>query len=116
MDSRVASGAAFPSDTRAGFELGKRIAEKEIERTKDFMPKTKWDKKIPSGPGYWTGKNPMFPLAGLGKTVVLKSGSQFRPGPPPDFAKEMEELKNFKPTSQSSSGGTDICDCCNCNI
>ncbi len=45
----------------------------------------------------------MFPLAGLSKTVVLDSGSQFRPGPPPDFAKDMAELKNFKPTFRSTS-------------
>ena len=31
MSSRVAAGAAFPSDTRAGFELGKKIAEKEMD-------------------------------------------------------------------------------------
>jgi hypothetical protein len=29
MASRIAAGVAFPSDTRAGFELGKKIAEKE---------------------------------------------------------------------------------------
>ena len=40
----------------------------------------------------------MFPLAGFCKTVVLDSGSQFRPGPPPDYAKDMAELKNFKQT------------------
>lgn len=95
MISRIAAGVAFPSDTRAGFELGKRIAEKEIEHTKDFTPKTAWDGKIPEGPGLWKGKKPMFPLAGLCKTVVLDSSSQFRPGPPPDFAKEMENLKNL---------------------
>lgn len=98
MISRIAAGAAFPSDTRAGFELGKRIAEKEIEFTKDFTPKTAWEGKMPEGPGLWKGKKPMFPLAGLNKTVVLDSSSQFRPGSPPDFAKDMEELKNFKPT------------------
>jgi hypothetical protein len=43
----------------------------------------------------------MLPLAGLNKTVVLDSASQFRPGPPPDFAKEMEELKNYKQTFTS---------------
>jgi membrane-associated phospholipid phosphatase len=96
MASRVAAGTAFPSDTRAGFELGKKIAEKEIEHTKNFTPKTAWDRKMPDGPGTWKGKNPMLPLAGLNKTVVLENSSQFRPGPPPDFAKEMEELKNFK--------------------
>src|SRR2546423_1647397 len=103
MASRIASGAAFPSDTRAGFELGKRIAEKEIEQTKDFTPKTPWDRKMPDQAGVWKGKYAMFPQAGQMKTVVLSSGSQFRPGPPPDFAKEMAELKNFKQTFRSQA-------------
>ncbi len=103
MASRIAAGTAFPSDTRAGFELGKRIAEKEIEYTKDFVNKTAWDRKMPEGPGVWKGKNPMFPLAGHNRTVVLDSGSQFRPGPPPDFAKDMAELKNYKQTFRSMS-------------
>lgn len=103
MDTRIAAGAAFPRDTRAGFELGRRIAEKEIERTRDFISKRTWDGQIPQGPGYWKGKRPMFPLAGLNKTVVLSSGSQFRPGPPPDFAKDMAELKAFKQTFLSKA-------------
>ena len=103
MTSRIAAGVAFPSDTRAGFELGKRIAEKEIEATKDFITKKQWDGKMPQKPGIWTGKNPLMPLAGLSKTVALDSASQFRPGPPPDFAKEMEELKNFKQNFRSQA-------------
>lgn len=103
MASRVAAGVAFPSDTRAGFELGKQIAEKEIEHTKDFLNKSAWDGKMPDQPGLWSGKNPMFPTAGRSKTVALDSGSQFRPGPPPDFAKDMAELKKHKPTFRSMS-------------
>lgn len=103
MLSRIAAGAAFPSDTRAGYELGKRIAEKEIEYCKDFTNKTPWDRKMPTEAGVWKGKNPMFPLAGKNKTVVLTTASEFRPGPPPDFTKEMEELKNFKQTFRSMS-------------
>jgi membrane-associated phospholipid phosphatase len=103
MASRIAAGLAFPSDTRAGYELGKMIAEKEIERTKDFATKTIWDRKMPDQPGIWKGKNPMFPLASQNKTVVLDSSSQFRPGPPPDFAKDMAELKNFKQTFRSQA-------------
>lgn len=103
MDARIAAGVAFPSDTKAGFELGQRIAKEAIERTKDFAPKTAWDGKVPEGPGRWTGKKPMYPMAGKGKTVVLDSSSQFRPGPPPDFAKDMAELKAFKPTFRSMS-------------
>lgn len=102
MASRVAAGAVFPSDTRAGFELGKKIAEKEIEQTKDFITKTNWDGKIPDGPNRWKGKFAMFPTAGLNKTVVLESGSQLRPPPPPNFAKDMAEMKNFKRTLKSN--------------
>ena len=103
MASRIAAGVAFPSDTRAGFELGKRIALKEIEHTKDFVPKTAWDGKRPEGAGLWSGKKPMFVQGGKNKTVALDSSSQYRPGPPPDFAKDMAELKAFKPTFRSNA-------------
>jgi hypothetical protein len=103
MAARIAAGVAFPGDTRAGFELGKTIAQKEIERTKGFTPATAWNGKMPQGPGVWKGKRPMFPLAGTNKTVVLDSSSQFRPAPPPDFAKDMEEMKNFKQTFSTRS-------------
>ncbi len=101
--SRIAAGVAFPSDTKAGFELGKKIAEKEIEHTKDYVTKAQWDGKIPDRPGLWRGKFALYPTAGLNKTVVLESGSEFRPGPPPDFAKDMAELKNYKQTFRSLS-------------
>jgi membrane-associated phospholipid phosphatase len=101
MESRVAAGLAFPSDTRAGFELGKKIAEKEIAHTQGYLDKTPWDGKTPDKPGLWKGKFAMLPNAGKSKTFVLTSGNQFRPGPPPDFAKDMEELKNYKPTFNS---------------
>jgi hypothetical protein len=45
----------------------------------------------------------MVPLAGHNKTVVLDSASQLRPGPPPDYTKDMAELQNFKPTFSSMS-------------
>jgi membrane-associated phospholipid phosphatase len=103
MDSRIAAGVAFPGDTRAGFELGKKIAEKEIEFTKDLVTTAAWDGKIPDKPGLWKGKFAMFPTAGQNKTVVLESSSEFRPGPPPDFAKEMAEMKNYKQNFRSLS-------------
>jgi membrane-associated phospholipid phosphatase len=103
MASRIAAGVSFPSDTQAGFELGKKIAEKEIEFTKNYITTAQWDGKIPDKPGLWRGKYAMFPTAGLNKTVVLESGSEFRPAPPPDFAKDMAEMKNYKQTFQSRS-------------
>jgi membrane-associated phospholipid phosphatase len=101
MHSRIAAGVAYPSDTRAGFDLGKKIAEKEIEHTKDFIVGKKFDGKIPTGAELWNGTNPLLPTAGFNKTIVLDSASQFRPVPPPNFVKEMEELKNFKHTFHS---------------
>ncbi|HET9054323.1 MAG TPA: phosphatase PAP2 family protein, partial [Cyclobacteriaceae bacterium] len=63
MDSRIAAGVAFPVDTRDGFELGKQIALKEIERTKNFVPKGPWSGTVPNTPGTWNGKKPMFAQA-----------------------------------------------------
>jgi membrane-associated phospholipid phosphatase len=103
MVSRIAAGAAFPEDTRAGFELGQKIAAAAIARTKDFVPPTAWDGKIPDKPGLWQGNHPASPMAGHNKTVVLDSSSQFRPGPPPDYAKDMAELKSYKQNFRSMS-------------
>jgi hypothetical protein len=103
MDSRVAAGLAFPSDTQAGFQMGKKIAVEEIEVTKDYLTTKKWDGTLPQRPGVWSGKNPMLPMAGHNKTVVLDSASEFRPTAPPDFTAEMEELKNFKQTFRSQA-------------
>ncbi|MBV9987521.1 MAG: vanadium-dependent haloperoxidase [Chitinophagaceae bacterium] len=103
MASRIAAGTAFPSDTRAGFELGKRVAEQAIARTKDYITTAVWDGKTPPGKEHWKGQFAMFPTAGLNKTMVLTNGSQFRPAPPPDFTKDMAELKNFKQTFRSQA-------------
>lgn len=101
MDSRVAAGVAFPSDTKAGFELGKKIAAIEIEVTKNYVCKQKWDGKKPEGPGYWKGSFALGVMSGRNHTVALDTGSQFRPGPPPDFSKDMAELKSYKQTFSS---------------
>jgi membrane-associated phospholipid phosphatase len=101
--SRIAAGVAFPSDTKAGFDLGKRIAAIGIEQTKDFVTTAQWDGTIPDKPGVWRGKFAMFPTGGQNKTVVLSTAGEFRPAPPPDFAKEMEEIKNYKQTFKSLS-------------
>jgi hypothetical protein len=103
MSSRIAAGVVYPSDTKAGFDLGKKIAAIEIERTKDYVSTAQWDGKIPDKPGLWSGKYAMLPTAGHNKTVVLQNGSEFRPAAPPDFAKDMAELKNYKQNFRSLS-------------
>jgi hypothetical protein len=102
MDSRIAAGVAYKSDTKQAFELGKTIAEKEIELTKNYLTKERWDGKFPDKQGIWKGKFALMPTIGLSKTVVLTSASQFRPAPPPDFSKDMAELNSYKQTFRSS--------------
>jgi membrane-associated phospholipid phosphatase len=103
MDARIVAGVAFPSDTRAGFELGKSIAEKGIAHTKDYVSKAVWDGKLPPQPGIWRGRFAMGVMIKHNKTFVLQNSSELRPPPPPDFAKEMDELRKFKPTFRSQA-------------
>lgn len=101
MDARVAAGVAFPSDTKAGFALGQKIANIELDLSSDYVPNIQWDGKIPDEKGKWHGKFALLPLLGKNHPVLLDSANEYRPGPPPDYAKEMEELKNFKQTYRS---------------
>ncbi|RYY92522.1 MAG: phosphatase PAP2 family protein, partial [Chitinophagaceae bacterium] len=103
MAARVAAGFAYPGDTAAGFALGQRIALKEIENTRAYVCREAWDHKIREGSDRWRGKFAMFPMAGHNRTVVLDSASEFRPGPPPDFAKDMAELKALKQNFKTMS-------------
>lgn len=102
MDARISAGVAFPSDTKAGFALGEKIANIELDITSGYVPNIQWDGKIPNEKGKWNGQFALLPMLGKNKTVLLDSNSQYRPGPPPDYAKEMEELKNFKQTYRST--------------
>jgi hypothetical protein len=101
MATRIAAGLAWPSDTKAGYELGKKIALATIASTKNYLNYKPWDGKLPAGKGLWNGKFALFANAGKSRTIALDSGSQFRPGPPPDFAEDMRQLKNFKQTHAS---------------
>lgn len=104
--SRVVAGVVYPSDTRAGLDLGRAVASRVIEYLK--LDGKKWEGTVPVGPGLWIGSNP----GGVGdvgwKLFVLSSASQFRPGPPPapdspERAAEIAEVKNFKRTPLTNS-------------
>lgn len=98
--SRVLAGVAYPSDVAAGFALGQRVAEQVLARFAANAPAA-WDGKRPTGSGVFRGKTPFNPTLGQRKTFVLTSGSQFRPGPPPDFTNDMAELKAAKRTPET---------------
>ena len=101
--SRLLAGVQFPSDVSVGYELGKQIGEMVVARAKQDGSDVAWKGSVPSTPNTWRGNNPGGATMGTWKTWVLASGNQFRPGPPPDYAKEMMELKTFKLTPKAKA-------------
>lgn len=85
---RVVAGLNYPSDVRAGLELGHEVAEAVIAHAKRDGADTGWDGKRPRGNGAWEPPpgslaRPVSPMAGTWKTWVMDSGRQFRPPPFP---------------------------------
>jgi membrane-associated phospholipid phosphatase len=90
--SRLVAGVQYRSDITAGLELGRAVAAKVIDWGRADRSDTPWTGTVPTGPCRWrseTGAAPAMPLAGTWRTWVLKSGDQFRPGPPPDCASDL---------------------------
>ena len=105
--SRESAGVQYPSDTAAGLELGRKVAELVIERAKHDGADVAWTGRVPTEPGKWSlarypaGVAPLGPTFGTYRTWVLRSGSELRPGPPPAFDSpemktEVAEVVNFQ--------------------
>lgn len=89
-DSRVWAGRNYRSDVEAGLELGRTVAEDVIARARNDGSSRVWDERHPEGPQFWAAppgrlEAPVLPLAGTWQTWVLESGSELRPGPPPEY-------------------------------
>ncbi len=102
--SRVQAGVQYPSDTAAGLDTGRAVAELAINAAKaDNYDTAKWDGVIPEGPGLWKGQNPSGAADRFWKPLVVPSADYFRPPPPPAYdsperAREIEAVKNFART------------------
>jgi membrane-associated phospholipid phosphatase len=107
--SRELAGVQYPSDTAAGLELGRRVADLVIERARHDGSEMAWIGKVPTESGKWSLRRypadaaPVAPAFGAYKTWVLAAGSELRPGPPPEFdsaqqAAEVAEVVNFART------------------
>lgn len=95
-DSRVNAGVQFPSDVEAAWKLGEQVARKVIEHAKNDGSANKWSGSMNTDPKKWRGDFPVGAVVSTYKPIVIKAADQFRPPAPPDFAAEMEEMKNFK--------------------
>jgi membrane-associated phospholipid phosphatase len=107
--SRVTAGVVYPSDAKAGLELGRAVAARVIERVK--LDGAKWSGTVPTGPGLWKGADPVGVDHVAWKPFLLTSASQFRASPPPapespERAAEIAEVKSFKRTPMTNSRGS----------
>lgn len=101
--SRIDAGVQFPGDTEAGWKLGEQVAMQIIEKARKDGSDKEWDGQMNKDPKKWTGKFPMGITMAKYVPMFMKSNDQFRPLPPPDFEKEMQEMKNFKQTFRSTA-------------
>ena len=70
------------------FRIGVAYGRAAVARAKHDGSRRHWHGTLPQGPGSWqptppSGGRPVEPLAGTWRTWNLRSGSQFRPPPPP---------------------------------
>lgn len=101
--SRVDAGVQYPSDVEAAWKLGEEVAKRIIEKANNDGSTLKYTGAVNKDPKKWTGKFPMGITLSMYTPIVIRSADQFRPGPPPDFAADMKELKNFKQTFNSKA-------------
>jgi membrane-associated phospholipid phosphatase len=68
--------------------IGHDVAKKVIAYTEtgnNSSDEEWWNLKMPSGPGKWSGTNPIGSSFGYEKTFLLSSGAEFQPPPPYPF-------------------------------
>jgi hypothetical protein len=106
--SRVLAGVQYPSDARAGLELGRAVGARVVAYAQQDRFDESNDVPVPTGPGKWIGSRPNIPKAGTWKTWLVAWDGKPAVGPPPAFdsamvAHELAEMKAFQPTGQPNS-------------
>ena len=106
--SRLLAGVAYPSDVDAGLALGRQVAAKVIERAAADGSAAPWTGTVPTGPGRWTGANPVLPQVATWRTWILDRPDEFRPPPPSAYDSaerqaELAELRDWRRTPKSNA-------------
>jgi hypothetical protein len=103
-EARLRTGLQFPSDIEKGLAIGKQIADQYIEYAKTDRTDQIWDGQVPKADSLWSGNPGKWdPMKRQWRPLTLLSSDQFRPAPPPtDWTADMEELRQFNATHQTS--------------
>ena len=103
-EARLRTGLQLPSDIEKGIAIGKQIARQYIEYAKTDRTDRIWHGQIPNTDSLWSGNPGKWdPMKRQWRPLTLFRPDQFRPAPPPtDWTKDMEELRKFNATHQTS--------------
>ncbi|MEM8528204.1 MAG: phosphatase PAP2 family protein [Bacteroidota bacterium] len=104
-EARLSTGLQLPSDIEKGLSIGQQIAQQYIEYAETDRTDRIWEGQVPSADSLWSGKPSKWdPMKHQWKPLTLLSPDQFRPVPPPtDWTADMEELRQFNATHQTST-------------
>ena len=92
----------------AGETIGRAIGAAVVASAQTDRFNAVWTGTVPTGPGLWFSSAvppapPLLPLLGQMRPFFMRSGDQFRPGPPPAFGspaylRALAEIRNFSDT------------------
>ena len=116
-ETRIAAGANYRSDVEAGLALGAKVAARVIALAKADGSAFEAKVAIPTGSYFWKPTPPRavaIPFdvgAGGWRTWVLRSGSQYRPAPPPIpgqalFDASLDELRRLSTSRTTAQADT----------
>ncbi|MEN0005457.1 MAG: phosphatase PAP2 family protein [Bacteroidota bacterium] len=103
--ARLRTGLQLPSDVERGISIGQQIAKQYIDYAKTDRTDRTWKGQVPSADSLWSGTPSKWdPMKRQWRPLTLASADQFRPAPPPtDWTADMEELRQFNATHQTSN-------------
>ena len=113
--SRELAGVQYPSDTAAGLELGRKVADLVIERARHDGSEVPWTGSVPTEPGKWSlralpraGRLPSGPRSAPTGRGCSPPAASCGPAPrprsiPPEKAAEVAEVVNFPRTFLTSA-------------
>jgi hypothetical protein len=103
--ARLRTGLQLPLDVERGVRIGQQIAKQYIAYAKTDRTDRIWEGEVPRADSLWSGKPSQWdPMKRQWRPLTLSRPDQFRPAPPPtDWTADMEELRQFNATHQTST-------------
>lgn len=90
-----------PGPALAGWGVGRAVGRLAVEWGRRDGSGTPYMGTPPTGPGIWTGTNPVLPMCGTWRTWMVRCGSEIMPEPPYAFG-SAEDLGEVDAVYQAS--------------